>query len=172
MNRPPRPLTSEIAAAFVLAVLALTGCATNSDKVGATPPPAQDRIDQVSLMSSPVATSWTGRSQPDGVEIALYAFRNDRKLPVTLDGTVRFTMYDGVVTGQALANARPFQTWQFDAVQLRDLSMRSAFGWGYGFRLGWDRPPTNSSVTLMAEFRPALGPAVRADPVVVAVVLH
>ena len=123
-------------------------------------------------MSSPVATSWTGRADPDGVELALYAFRNDSRLPVTLNGLVQFTMYDGVVTGQALVNAPPMQTWLFDAGQLRDQAIRTAFGWGYSFRLGWKRPPTSSSVTIMAEFRPNLGPGVRTEPVVVAVVIH
>ncbi len=154
---------------LIIAVASLAGCNTNGpQKVSATPPSPMDEIDRIFLQTSPNAVNWDGKPGPDGLEVCVHMFRLSQALPVTVRGTLRFTIYEGVISEKDLASARPFRSWQFDGEKLKLHRVRLMMGWGYAMRLGWGRNmPTTSSVTLAVEYLPQKGDSVHTNPIAI-----
>ncbi len=155
---------------FLTTVFAsLAGCSTDGhQKVSSTPPPPVDEIDRIYLQVSPNAVNWDGKPGPDGLEAWVHLFRLSQPLPVTVRGTLRFTIYEGVISENDLASARPFHSWLFDGEKLKLHQVRLMAGWGYAMRLGWGRnKPTTSSVTLTAQYLPLQGNPVHANPIAI-----
>jgi len=152
------------------ALLALwpAGC-TGPERVTSTPPQAVGDVDDILVLADPVAANWDGQVGSDGLDVGVLLFRHDRKLPVTVKGTLELRLYEGVVRAEDLSKARPLRTWRFDSAQLRSLLGRTPAGWGYALRLPWgpNRPAT-SSVTLTARYIAPSGRTVHAPPVAIA----
>ena len=154
----------------VAAAAALAGCNGKTETVSPQPPAPVAKVDRILMHVVPVALNWDGQPGPDGLGLAMQLYQYARPLPVTGTGSIEFTMYEGVVRGANLASARPFRTWLFTPRDLEGLLACSAAGWGYSIRLGWGkRPPTTSSVTLLARYTPPAGPPVATAPVVIPV---
>ena len=120
------------------ALLALwpAGC-TGPERVTSTPPQAVGDVDDILVLADPVAANWDGQVGSDGLDVGVLLFRHDRKLPVTVKGTLELRLYEGVVRAEDLSKARPLRTWRFDSAQLRSLLGRTPAGWGYALRLPW-----------------------------------
>ncbi|MCK4626372.1 MAG: hypothetical protein KAV00_13725 [Phycisphaerae bacterium] len=154
---------------LVIVFASLAGCNTNGPKkVSATPPPPVDEIDRIYLQVSPNAVNWDGKPGPDGLEACVHMFRLSQPLPVTVRGTLKFTIFEGVISESNLLSARPFHSWLFDGETLKLHQVRLMMGWGYAMRLGWERnKPTTSSVTLAVEYLPQKGDSVHANPIAI-----
>ncbi|OPX22416.1 MAG: hypothetical protein B1H04_05030 [Planctomycetales bacterium 4484_123] len=155
---------------LISALLALwqVGC-TGPEKVASTPPQAVEEVDDILVLADPVAANWDGQAGADGLDVGVLLFRRDRKLPVTVKGTLEMRLYEGVVRAEDLPQARPLRTWRFDAAQLRALLGRTPAGWGYALRLPWGPTrPATSSVTLTARYVAPSGRTVHAPPVAIA----
>ena len=147
----------------------LAGCNTNGPKkVSSAPPQPVDEIDRIFLQVSPNAVNWDGKPGPDGLEVCVHMFRLSQPLPVTVRGTLRFTIYEGVISEKDLASAKPFRSRLFSGEELKAHRVRLMMGWGYAMRLGWGRnKPTTSSVTLAIEYLPQKGNSVHANPIAI-----
>ena len=139
----------------------LAGCqAGQTGGLLATPPAVTDRADYLLLQVMPVAVDWDGRPGPDGLELSALLFQSEAKMPVLGDGTMEFAIYEGILTNQQIAQAKPFYQWRFTTAELVQAQQRTQVGWG-------DRVPRTGSVTLTARFVPKNGPPVYSSPVVI-----
>ena len=147
----------------------LAGCNTDGhQKVSSAPPRPVDEIDRIFLQTSPNAVNWDGKPGPDGLEVCVHMFRLSQPLPVTVRGTLRLTIYEGVISKKDLVSARPFRSWLFSGEELKAHRVRLMMGWGYAMRLGWGaNKPTTSSVTLAIEYLPLQGNPVHANPIAI-----
>lgn len=154
---------------LVIVFASLAGCRTDGhQKVSTNPPRAVDEIDRIFLQTAPNAVNWDGKPGPDGLEVCVHMFRVSQALPVTVRGTLRFTIYEGVISEKDLVSARPLHSWQFDGETLQLHRVRLMMGWGYAMRLGWEQnKPTTSSVTLTVEYLPQKGNSIHTKPIAI-----
>ena len=154
---------------LVIVFASLAGCNTDGhQKVSSTPPRPVGEIDRMVLQASPNAVNWDGKPGPDGLEVCVHMFRLSQPLPVTVRGTIRFTIYEGVISEKDLVSAKPFHSWLFDGDKLKLHRVRMMTGWGYAMRLGWgSNKPTTSSVTLAAEYLPQKGNSIHTNPIAI-----
>lgn len=128
-----------------------------------------DRVNYLLLQVAPAAANWSGRPEPEGVELSAMLFQTEGGTPMLGDGTMEFAIYEGILTSQQLAQAKPYYQWRFTTAQLAQAQWRMQVGWGYAFRLAWgDHVPRTASITLTGRFVPKAGPAVSANPVIIA----
>lgn len=146
----------------------LAGC-NSAASISATPPPAVGQVDSILVQTLPAAVNWDGQPGPDGLEARVYLFQYDRKLPVAAKGTLEFTVYEGILRAEGIAEAKPFYSWRFDGETLKEHLTRSAVGWGYTVRLGWGAAaPAASAVTLLSRYLPPEGRPIVARPITLA----
>jgi len=156
----------------VLLLAAACGCAQDATKVGSTPPAPVAEVDSVSLWVRPGALNWDDRPGPDGVQTQVYFFRTDpgHTLPLTVSGTVEFSLYEGNVRGTDLAKARPWRTWKFTARELSGFLSRGWAGWCYSITLPWGaKAPESETVTLVAKYISPDGRELYAAPASIAI---
>jgi len=162
-----------ISRAYLLAGAAwIAGCQTGPMTVSSQPPRPVDKVDNVALrVSPPMPLNWDDRPGVDGLQAQVNLFQLEHPLSVTVEGALEFALYEGQSDSRGLAGREPFRTWTFQGPELRRFLNRSLFGWDYAVRLDWgNRPPTSSSVTLIARYRPVRGQDVLSSPLHVAMV--
>ena len=148
---------------------ALAGCNGGAATVSATPPRAVDEVDDILILAGPTATNWDNRPGADGLDVNVYLYRYARDLPVIVKGTLEFTLYEGVVRSEDLAEARHFRKWRFDADSLKQCMGHSQAGWGYRIRLSWSPAvPATTSVTLASRYVSRGGRIAYARPITIA----
>jgi hypothetical protein len=154
-----------------LACAALAGCANHPNTA---PPNAVDEISDITVLSGQTAARWGTDPAPDGLEVMLYLFnRFTSNQPVTGRGAIEFDMYDGTLTAQSIASARPFSSTRTDLPKLQGTLVRTAFGWGYSLRLPWGaNVPTSGSVTLQVKYTSPAGREMFSAPITVAMSPH
>lgn len=153
-----------------LACTALAGCVENP----AAPPSAVNEISDITVLSGQTAAHWDADPQPDGLEVMIYLFnRYSSNQPVTARGVIEFDMYDGTLTVQSIATARPFSSSRTELAKLQGNLVRTAFGWGYSLRLPWGTSvPISGSVTLQIKYTSPAGREMLSAPITVAMSPH
>jgi len=150
-----------LSACLLAAAVALGGCQTGGKRLSvSTVPPAPVRqVDKIDLMLFPPAPlNWNDDPGLDGFQVQVLFWRLDRKLSVTIDGTLEFLLYEGRCGPEDLARRKAFQTWTYKEPELSSFLGRTYVGWAYAMRLGWGRHvPTTRTVTLVARFTPKDG---------------
>jgi hypothetical protein len=144
----------------LLAAMALLmcGCATGG---GRSVP-----LDQLHLLSVPIAVNFDNAPGADGFAIKVYASRQDVPKPVAIsNGSVEILMFDGVVRAGELNKVQPLRTWSFDTAALRARQYRTSIGVGYQFAISWgDAKPTAGHITVLARYRAADGRSLTSLP--------
>lgn len=128
-------------------VLGTVGCASLGG--------GRDAVDELHLLTIPVAINADGVAGADGFAIKVYASRYDEPKPVSIaSGQIEILMYDGVVRIRDLATTAPLRTWVFANATLRDCQYRTSIGVGYQFALQWGTAkPTGDHITVLARYR-------------------
>lgn len=155
-----------LTACLVAAAVVVSGCPPPD-----APPPQVVRVDQITLLALPTALNWDNRPGPDGVQTIIHLFQQGPREPVLASGTLEFLLYEGRVSREELAAAKPFHIWPFTASEIEPYLGRSKAGWGYALRLPWGpKVPQSGSVTLAVRYTPlgAGGPTLYSAPTVIA----
>jgi hypothetical protein len=140
------------------ALLFAAGCATTDGGHGA--------VDQLHLLTIPLAINFDNTTGADGFAIKVYASRASEPKPVAISrGSVEIMMYDGVVRATDLEKARPLRTWTFATDALREHQYRTSIGTGYQFALAWgDAKPAADHITVLARYRSPDGQVIASLP--------
>ena len=127
--------------------LAASGCGTPGGGRGA--------VDELHLLTIPVAINFDGMPGADGFAVKVYASRREEPKPVAIpSGIVEILMFDGVVSVSDVAKTPPLRTWTFDKAALSERRYRTSIGVGYQFSLRWDEAkPTTERITVLARYR-------------------
>lgn len=158
-NRGHQTATRRVWLCLAAATLLLvSGCAS--------PGGGRSAVDQLHLLTIPLAVNFDNAPGADGFAIKVYASRASEPKPVAISrGSVEIVMYDGVVRLSDLATARPLRTWTFAADALRDRQYTTSIGVGYQFALPWgEAKPTADRITVLARFRSLDGKAIASLP--------
>jgi len=121
----------------------------------------------------PMAINLDSRPGPDGFAIKIYGGNRTQPKPIAIeDGALEILMYDGVLTAEKAAAAKPLRVWTFNSDQLRRFMVKSSIGVGYNLTLRWEENrPTQSRVTLVARYSPPKAEPIVSAPSSLAVVL-
>jgi hypothetical protein len=140
----PRWMWLSLSAATLLLV---SGCAS--------PGGGRSAVDQLHLLTIPLAVNFDNAPGADGFAIKVYASLAGEPKPVAISrGSVEILMYDGVIRTTDLETARPLRTWTFADDTLRDRQYTTSIGVGYQFALPWgDAKPTADRITVLARYR-------------------
>ena len=161
-------MTRPMAFFISVALAALAGCKAGPQKISAVPPAAVDTVDAMHVQCSYAPINWDGRPGPDGLMVLVLLFRQSRALPMTVRGTIEFSLYQGVVSTDEISDVKPAYSWLFQGARLQACQTRTVWGWGYTMRLGWgSAAPTASSVTLLVRYVPEKGAPLRSDAIVI-----
>lgn len=132
----------------------------------ATPGGGRSAVDQLHLLTIPLAINFDNVPGADGFAIKVYASRAGEPKPVAIPrGSVEILMYDGVIRAGDLEKARPLHTWTFAVDALRDRQYRTSIGVGYQFALPWgEAKPTADRITVLARYRSPDGQVITSLP--------
>jgi len=159
-----------VCAALLAGAAAISGCPSGPQQVSKRPPPPVADVEGIVPLTPPAATNWDGRPGADGLQVSVLLFRPGEGLPVTVRGALECVVYEGIIRGDQLTDARPWRSWRFGPDDLRQRVVRTAYGWGYAVILPWGPTgPGTSSVTLVVRYHPPEGPAVASQATVVPV---
>jgi hypothetical protein len=142
----------------VAILLFACGCATTGG--------GGSSVDELHLLTIPLAINFDTEPGADGFAIKVYASRASDPKPVSMPrGSMEILMYDGVVRAADLEKARPLRTWSFAADALRDHQYRTSIGVGYQFALAWgDARPAADHITVLARYRSPEGQVIASLP--------
>jgi hypothetical protein len=151
---------------IVLALAALTAAAAGCVGPNDVPQPAPS-VDQMVVQADLLSGSG-GAGGIAGLQATVYFFRNGQAMPVTVEGGLELAVYEGVVSHDALAEARPFKLVRLTSRELGQYVGKSMVGWGYRVPAIWGKDaPAASAVTLVTRYLPARGPIVSGAPVTI-----
>ena len=154
-----------------VALCAACGCGPpgGGRGVGSSPPRPVETVDVVDLRAAPVALNWDDQPGPDGVEAYVYLYQQAHPLPVTVDGTLEFLLFEGKVSQGSVRTMNPFCVWPFAGQQLNRHLVRGVAGWMYVVRLPWGtNVPKTEMVTLAVRYHLPKGEPRYSSPVPIA----
>jgi hypothetical protein len=139
-------------------LLLVSGCAT--------PGGGRIAVDQLHLLTIPLAINLDNVPGSDGFAIKVYASRAGEPKPVAIPrGSIEILMYDGVIRATDLETARPLRTWTFAGDELRGRQYSTSIGVGYQFALPWgDAKPTADRITVLARYHSPDGKVIASLP--------
>jgi hypothetical protein len=141
-----------IAAALLPCWLCLTGCTLVSSS-GST---ARTSIEEIHLVTMPLALNLNSVPGADGFAVKIYAV--NRKQPKTLaieNGVLEVLMFDGVVQKAATPGVSPLKVWTFTPADLTAVAVSTSIGTAYSFTLLWgDQQPRQDRISVGARYRP------------------
>ncbi len=128
-------------------------------------------VDHIDLMTQPVAANLDGMPGPDGLQVKVYLYNEDKT--ISGKGKLEMMMFDGNESLGDLYSSKPIKTWTFSSDQLKPF-MASSYGLlHYQLALEWgDNKPTSKTVTILAHFTNSDGKKIVSQPVVVPVMLE
>lgn len=155
---------------FVLLLAPLVfGCVTTQSFLGSEcgcGPVSQVAVTWESRMQVTQDSVNGGRPLP-GLAGRMYLFGPDLGFTQKGNGTVTVDLFDtsACVPGQAQAEPKHLERWQFDAVSLNKLLRKDKIGWGYTLFLPWPTyKPEITRVRLNVCYLPASGTPLYAEP--------
>ena len=128
-------------------------------------------LDELHLVTMPVAIDLDGKPGVDGVAVKVYAV--DRRLSKTQSiraGTLDALMFDGVVAAPFPGTNAVRHQWSFPADALAPYGFTTAVGVGYNLTLNWgEDSPHSANITVVARCQPTQGLPIYSAPSYVAI---
>lgn len=130
-------------------------------------------IDQLRLLSVPVALNLDQRPGTDGFCVKVYGVSRSHPKPVPIrNGIVEIMMFDGLLTGSTNA-PQPLCTWKYTAEQLPQYELKAAVGTGYQLAPTWgEKRPLQNRITVVARYLSTAGLTLASAPSVISVPSH
>ena len=157
-------------AALVLLSLFLgaAGCVTSGPRAKPAPkePSSKARVDELDLVTMPVAVNLESKLGLSGIQVKIYASDSQRPKPHAItDGTLEILMFEGLVGDSFDQTNRCRHLWSFPARDLLTSAVTTTVGTGYLFPLAWgkDRPRADK-ITVVARYLPPQGPVIYSAP--------
>jgi hypothetical protein len=161
-------LIRPLAALMLLSLLlGSAGCVTSGPR--AKPAPngrSSGRIDELDLVTMPVAVNLESKLGLNGIEVKIYACDYQRPKPQPIkEGTLEILMFEGLVGDSFDQTNRCRHLWSFPARDLVTSAVSTTVGTGYLFPLAWgkDRPHADK-ITVVARYLPPQGPMIYSAP--------
>lgn len=144
LTRAARAMASGIIAAT------LAGCATPG--AGSARTQRASGIQELHLLTMPVALNLDGAPGPDGVAVKLFANVGNATKPAPIrSGEIEILLFDGLLGTNPSPMPRPARTWTYTARELRGFETQAMVGTGYQLTLRWgDFRPRSDRVTVIA----------------------
>ncbi|MGA2656660.1 MAG: hypothetical protein ABSH34_03975 [Verrucomicrobiota bacterium] len=163
-------LLIRVLAALVLLplLLCLSGCGTSGPPARPAPdrPSSGSRIDELNLVTMPVAVNLESKLGMNGIQAKVYAvdYQRPKTQPIK-DGTLEILMFEGLVGESFDQTNRCRHLWSFPARDLATSAVTTTVGTGYAFPLAWgkDRPRADK-ITVVARYQPPQGPMIYSAP--------
>lgn len=157
------------AALYLLAaVLFLPGCGTTNSGGNKTAKAvfSASRVDELSLVTMPMAIGVNNQQGVDGIAIKVYASSRRAPKPQPIkEGILDVLMYDGIVQASQPANRPPRHQWTFSPSDLTRYTVTATIGTGYLLALSWGADqPQDDKITVIVRHTPAQGPPVYSAP--------
>jgi hypothetical protein len=157
-------------AALMLSSLLLgpSGCGTSRPPAKRAPdrPSSGLRIDELSLVTMPVAVNLESKLGLNGIQVKIYAsdYQHPKAQPIK-DGTLEVLMFEGLVGETFDQTNRCRHLWSFPARDLATWAVTTTVGTGYVLPLAWgkDRPRADK-ITVVARYQPPQGPMIYSAP--------
>lgn len=167
-NQPP-PCPQRLWALLALGLVwALAGCSTSKPPAKPAPVAAATaaQVDELNLVTMPVAVNLESRPGVDGIAVKVYAVdvRRPKTQPIQ-SGVLEILMFDGLVRESFQETNRCRHLWSYPASELPAYAFTSTVGTGYAFPLGWGKDrPREDKITVVARYCPPHAPAVYSAP--------
>jgi hypothetical protein len=149
-------------------LLAPTGCGTSAP--GAKPAlgsaSSKSRIDELNLVTMPVAVNLDSGFGINGIPVKVYALDYERpKAQPIRDGTLQILMFDSLVRDGFDQTNRCRHVWSYPARDLATYTFTTTLGTGYSFALAWGKDqPRTDKMTLVARYLPPAGRTIYSAP--------
>ena len=128
-------------------------------------------VDHIDLMTQPVAANLDGVPGPDGLQIKVYLYHEDKTIPGK--GRLDIMLFDGDDSQSDLRSGNPIHTWTFSSDQLKRFLTISYGLQHYQLTLAWGKNmPKSKTVTILARFTEREEKEILSQPVVVPVMLE
>jgi hypothetical protein len=157
--------------ALGLLACGLMGCVSEGNKSRSTALLPSGAIDQIHLLSVPMALNMDPAPGPDGFAVKIFATTpsNPKGVAVT-KGTLEILMFDGIVQNSNWETLKPLRIWSFPADVLRGFSSHGSLGIDYQLAPLWGAAkPTQPCITVVARYRLSSGVTLYSGPSVIAV---
>jgi hypothetical protein len=166
--RGPLPLRALAALMLLSLLLGSPGCGTSGPP--AKPPPggasAAPRVDELNLVTMPVAVNLESKLGINGINVKVYAsdYQRPKTQPVK-DGTLEILMFEGLVGDSFDQTNRCRHLWSFQAWELAPYAVTTTVGTGYLFPLAWGKDqPRADKITVVARYQPPQGRTIYSAP--------
>jgi hypothetical protein len=130
-----------------------------------------DAIQELNLLSMPMALNLDANPGADGIAVKLFA--NNASSPKTVaiaEGKVEILMYDGVVNADSGDVPPVLHMWAFSPQELKPFLFNKKIGMGYDLVLVWGKDqPQKNRATVIARHVSDRGKTVFSGPVTVTV---
>jgi hypothetical protein len=172
-SAPMAPRWSLLPVLAALAALGIAGCATTgtgAGTLGLGKTPRASGIQELHLLTMPVALNLDGSPGPDGVAVKLFANVGSAAKPAPIrSGEIEILLFDGLLSGGSAVLPQPSHAWRFTAAELRGFETQAMVGTGYQLTLRWGAfRPKNDRVTLIARHPVGEGRYLYSTPGVIA----
>lgn len=144
LPRVPRlPVLTALVTLVAIVALGPAGCATTGGGSGSTGAGQVRRpsgIQELHLLTMPVALNLDGSPGPDGVAVKLFANVGNATKPAPIrSGEIEILLFDGLLSGGSAALPQPSHAWRFTAAELKGFETQAMVGTGYQLTLRWGR---------------------------------
>ena len=109
-------------------------------------------IDELHLLTVPVALNLDREPGLDGFEVRVYGSSADKAKGLAITrGALEILMFDGVVKESGIGSATPLKIWIYAPSELKPFATTSTLGLGYRMALRWGtNTPSYASITVVA----------------------
>ena len=154
----------------MLVVIGLLGCASPKVKTPTTPPAEGLAIDQLRLLSVPVALNLDQQPGLDGFCVKVFGVSRSHPKPVPIrEGVVEIMMFDGLLPKGTNA-PQPLCTWKYAAEELPQYELKGAVGTGYQLSPLWgEKRPARNRITVFARYLSPAGFTLGSAPSVISI---
>jgi hypothetical protein len=157
--------------ALGLLACGLMGCVSEGKKSRPVALLASGAIDEIHLLSVPMALNMDPAPGPDGFAVKIFATTQSNPKAVAITkGTLEILMFDGIVQNSNWEALKPLRTWSFPADVLRGFSSNGSLGIDYQLAPLWGAAkPTNPCITVVARYRLSSSVTLYSGPSVIAI---
>jgi hypothetical protein len=153
-------------------LLLLLGCSSvpvgKPDAAGSS---SSSTIQELNLLSMPMALNLDANPGADGVAVKLFANNavTAKTVPIA-EGMIEILMYDGVLNAGTQDIPPALHVWSYAPQELKPFTFNKSIGTGYDLVLAWGQDqPKSRNVTLIARHVSARGKTVFSGPVTITV---
>ena len=109
-------------------------------------------IQELHLLTMPVALNLDGAPGPDGVAVKLFANVGNAAKPAPIrSGEIENLLFDGLLSDKNVPALQPAHIWTFTAKELKEFETQAMVGTGYQLTLRWGSfRPKSDRVSIIA----------------------